>query len=330
MKTLSEIYYSHKNWLDDEEHPNVQTEKVIKTEMLEEADQYVKELTSIKDKWKNVLRYDVERLSPYDTIVKLCYNVPNPWKNYEGMSYDCNEGDLTDDEYRYLMHVELVETLFECVTDSIERYFNEYINLIEWAKNEDEEKINETQDTSDYNGQKEESIPGNDTQSEKQKTKKSNKGRKKSEDFRSYILESKKEDSDFLISVLKEEFTNGSQSPALLAKFIIAIITPHPNLEGNPTHQMPEEPSSNYWIEKPTHISVCREFGITKKSKKKDGTFHEESNSVYVETINRHYHYGDMGRYKNSKPIPQEELASIRNKISVKIEKLKAEKSKSK
>ena len=35
MRTLLEIYNSHPNWLEDEEHPHCQKEEVIHTEMSE-------------------------------------------------------------------------------------------------------------------------------------------------------------------------------------------------------------------------------------------------------------------------------------------------------
>ena len=129
MKSLIEIYYSHKNWLENEEHPHAQKERVIHIEMYEEADQYVKELTTIKDNWKNVLKCDVSGLAPYDVVIKCCYKA-DPWKNYDGLSYTCNDGNLTDEELKYLMHVEMVEYFFSCLEDSIERYFDEKIDLM--------------------------------------------------------------------------------------------------------------------------------------------------------------------------------------------------------
>lgn len=148
MKSLSEIYYSHKNWLEDEEHPHAQKERVIHIEMYEEADQYVRELTTIKDNWKNVLKFDVSVLNPYDRVIRYRYFALNSPEYYFDKSYWCNDGGLSDEEYKYLMHVELVENFLYCVQDAVRRYFNEDVNLIEFVKKEAIEDEKKTADTS--------------------------------------------------------------------------------------------------------------------------------------------------------------------------------------
>lgn len=163
MKSLSEIYYSHKNWLADERHPNIQVENIIHAEMADEADQYVKDLTALKDNWKNVLKYDVSGLAPYDFCAKLPYinealNTPpdekeesvhgfDLEKSFDGISYYCNDGGFTDEEYMYIMHMELVEYFFICIQDSIRRYFGEDIDIIQLAKQESDTTTPEPEQT---------------------------------------------------------------------------------------------------------------------------------------------------------------------------------------
>ena len=149
MRTLLEIYNSHPNWLEDEEHPHCQKEEVIHTEMYEEADQYVKELTTIPHNWKNVLMHDVSRMNPYDRVTRYwLYDVWKELEEYLDITYDCNDGGLSDNEYKYLMHIELVEYFLDTVQGAIYRYFGEDINLVEYLRQEaiDEEK--QTADTS--------------------------------------------------------------------------------------------------------------------------------------------------------------------------------------
>ena len=143
MKSLSEIYYGHKKWLDDEARPNYQTEKVIHAEMANEADQYVKELTSIKDNWKNVLKHDVIGLNPYAKAIRWCYFAYDSPERYFDETYECYDGELSDDELKYLIHVELVEEFLVYVANSIKRYFGEEIDLIELVRQDsiDEEKL---------------------------------------------------------------------------------------------------------------------------------------------------------------------------------------------
>lgn len=150
MKSLLEIYYSHKNWMDNERHPNVQIENIIDREMADEAEEYVKDLTAFKDNWKNILKDDVSGLNPYGFIAKLPYinnwidsyydeteeskHGFDPWKSFDGVSYYCNDGGFTDEEYCYIKHVDMVENFFCCIQESIRRYFGEDIDIIGWIK----------------------------------------------------------------------------------------------------------------------------------------------------------------------------------------------------
>lgn len=142
MKSLNEIYYSHKNWLDDEARPNYQTEKAIHAEMADEADQYVKELTSIKDNWKNVLKHDVSVLNPYGRVTQYIYTACHSTEYYFDNTFEWNDGTLESWEYKYVVHIELVEEFLCCLAHSVKRYFDEDIDLIGLVRQEaiDEEK----------------------------------------------------------------------------------------------------------------------------------------------------------------------------------------------
>lgn len=152
-----------------------------------------------------------------------------------------------------------------------------------------------------------EASPGSKRPEKKQLDKSKNIGRPKSETFIDFIKDCKKDDADFLIFVLNELFIEGKRSPTLLAKLIIAI--------------------TDYWINEPSHISVCKEFGLTKITNK-DGKEYEEANSAYTGAINKHYHNGNEGKYKNSRPFSEIELKELRSKIDLRVIQLKEGKTK--
>ena len=197
---LSDIYYNHIVKAKITAHPTYQDIININYEMIKEAEQYVKELTSIKDNWKNVLKYDVKQINPYDTMIKMAFNLPDPSKKYEGMTYEMDGGKLTDNECRYLIHIELVNSLFNIVEQTIKRYFNEDIKLIEWTKSKDERKGIETQYTSDME------PPKGDP------------GRPDAKPFKDYIIT---ENKDILLQILHEFLDK--ENATTRAKYIIAI-----------------------------------------------------------------------------------------------------------
>ena len=275
MKSLSEIYYSHKNWLEDEEHPHCQKERVIHIEMYEEADQYVKELTTIKDNWKNVLKFDVSVLNPYDRVIRYRYFALNSPEYYFDKSYWCNDGGLSDEEYKYLMHVELVENFLYCVQDAVRRYFNEDVNLIEFVKKEAIEDEKKPADTSTPSAEIMEDATDL-TPATNENQGKGTAGRPTADDFTTYFKNP--EWAKFLLPAL-HEILDGKKG-TFRAKVIAAI--------------------TDVYINKPALKSVHDEFndGI------KDSTFELQYNR----------HYGDYYRYKK-KPFPEDELEAIRNEL---------------
>lgn len=289
MKSLSEIYYSHKNWLEDEEHPHCQKEEVIHTEMYEEADQYVKELTTIPHNWKNVLMHDVSRMNPYDRVTRYwLYDVWKELEEYLDITYDCNDGGLSDNEYKYLMHIELVEYFLDTVQGAIYRYFGEDINLVEYLRQKaiDEEK--QPADTSTPSAElMEDATDLTPAIANNEKQEKGKAGKKPAKDFREYFLPGI--DADILLPIL-HEYIDGKVGKEL-AKYIVAI--------------------TNELIEEPSHKSVCKEF--------------KASESAYKEAIDKHYcrnQYTGVRKDKIGKPFPEYELAIIRNNIKKRIEKI--------
>ena len=276
MRTLLEIYNSHPNWLEDEEHPHCQKEEVIHTEMYEEADQYVKELTTIPHNWKNVLMHDVSRMNPYDRVTRYwLYDVWKELEEYLDITYDCNDGGLSDNEYKYLMHIELVEYFLDTVQGAIYRYFGEDINLVEYLRQEaiDEEK--QTADTSTPSADFTEDVTDL-TPATNENQGKGTAGRPTADDFTTYFI--KPEWAKFLLPALHKILDE--KKGTFRAKVIAAI--------------------TDVYINKPALQSVHDEFN----GGKKDTTFEQRYNR----------HYGDYYRFK-MKPFPEDELEAIRNEL---------------
>lgn len=293
MKSLSEIYYSHKNWLADERHPNIQVENIIHAEMADEADQYVKDLTALKENWRNVLKYDVSGLAPYDFCAKVPYinealNSPlyekeesvhgfDPWKSFDGISYHCNDGGFTDEEYMYIKHVDLVEDFFTCIQDSIRRFFGEDIDIIQLAKRESDTTTPEPEQTA-LDNSLEDVPPANRTSKQPTSTDadtKDNgkKGRLPAPPFKDYFKNS--EDADIILPIL-HELLDGKKG-TIRAKYMIAI--------------------SKVWLnESPAHQSVHNEFNDGKKD------------STYETRFMRHYcDYSTLKR----KAFSDDELSDV-------------------
>ena len=284
MKSLSEIYYSHKNWLDDEARPNYQTEKAIHAEMADEADQYVKELTSIKDNWKNVLEYDVTRLNPYAKPIRWYYFSYESPEYYFDKSYEDNDinSGLSDRELQYFVHIELVEEFLCCLAHSVKRYFDEDIDLIGLVRQEaiDEEKRTD----GDSEPPADTSTPSADftedvtdlTPATNENQGKGTAGRPTADDFTTYFI--KPEWAKFLLPALHKILDE--KKGTFRAKVIAAI--------------------TDVYINKPALQSVHDEFN----GGKKDTTFEQRYNR----------HYGDYYRFK-MKPFPEDELEAIRNEL---------------
>lgn len=229
MKTLSQIYYSHKDWLEYEQRPNFDIALVLDGELADEADKYVRGLAEFKGDWKNVLFHDIAELAPYNPLAKALH-ISGGSRLLHDREFMENPRliDTIDKEYSWNKHVDTVELFFDYIGRSFMRYFGEEIDIIHLAK-----ILGGVPPAKDTN------TPPTSMDADIKDSRKI--GRTPAQPFRDYFYKS--EDADIILPIL-HELLDGERGTAR-AKYIVAI--------------------QGTWIKEPAHQSVHNEFNNGRK-----------------------------------------------------------------